>query len=656
MMFRLFLFLAICIVNLVDAGGYKTRCTKNHIYVSPDANAAAGLKSNGSSPRTPFATVQDASNQVEYLMARSDGSTQVVVNLAKGVYVLDTYLRLNEGHSGSSSCPVIWQAPDGDAVLSGGTSVTGWTRSGGNGVWIASVPAGSRTRALFVDGVSMQRARESLNQTKSTYTSLGFTNDGPHTTWSAIEKLRYTELRAVGTFVDRYTPVDYLSPDGSMLVMKQPAWYRQLIGYDTMTNGGTAEGLYLENSLTFLTEAGSWYLDVETNTLYYKPMNGTDPNHSTIILPRLEVLLAVGGFTIDRPAHDMQFVGITFAHTTWNFPSSEYGFPDQQTGAFIGESWNRSDFEATRPHWFQTPGSVQVSAAQHITFQGGAVTCTGAAGMGVGNDDNAHLSDVGLGAMDITISGVNFTQTGANALQIGGVQANAHHPIVPAMVNSHIVAEHNYFDRNAFLYNSGANIFVTYTEYSRIVSNTITNTPYSGICMGYGWGANDPNGTPAYAALGLYAHQPIYYTPTTAHDNLIAHNYLYNIGLKHDDLGGIYTLSMNNGTVIRDNVIAKGLQWGLYHDEGSRYFTDKNNVVDAAGGWLFLNLGQGYETGNNTVVDCFGSTDEYLTTGYDEYGDYIDHNTFFNASHGWPKAALPIVKAAGAKPGQYTMM
>jgi hypothetical protein len=332
------------------------------------------------------------------------------------------------------------------------------------------------------------------------------------------------------------------------------------------------------------------------------------------------------------PAHDMQFLNITFAHTTWNFPSSQYGFPDQQTGAFIGERWNRSEFEETRPHWYMTPGTVQVSVAQRISFTGGSVTMTGAAGLAVGNDDNAHISSVGLGAQDITINGMNFTQTGGNALQVG------------------IVVDHNNFDNNAFLYNSGANILFTYVQYSSIISNTTKNTPYSAICFGYGWGSNDPGGTPLYETLGLYDFQPVYETPTTAHDNLISKNYLYNIGLNHTDLGGIYTLSMNNGTRIEGNVISHGLQWGLYFDEGSRFFTAENNVVAVAKNWLFLNFQTGDLTGNQTVVNNFGSTDDYLNTWHDQYGDYIDHNTF-NASEGWPSAAKSIVDAAGSTPG-----
>lgn len=628
------------------------KCVTTQLYVDARANATVGLQNNGSSPETAFANVFDTERRLKYLLARGNDSTQVVINLAAGVYPMESYLRLTDRHSGSSSCPTIWQASDGNAVLSGGGRVTGWVPvSGMPGVYSASVPPLSMTRALFVDGVSMPRARSpSMLQNHSTYTAVGFMNDSPGVDFTSIDKIQYVELRGVGTFVDRYTPVDYLSSDGKTLIMKQPAWYRQQIGYDTIQDGDLL-GLFLENSLSFLDNDGEWYLDVESDTLYYKPVLGKDPNDSEVYLPHLELVLSVGGFTYDMPAHDMQFINITFAHTTWNFPSSQYGFPDQQTGAFIGESWNRSEFEETRSHWYMTPGTVQVSVAKRISFSGGSVTMTGAAGLAIGNDDNAHASSVGLGSQDVTISGVNFTQTGGNALQVGGVGLNAHHPIIPEMINSGIVAEHNNFDNNAFIYNSGANILFTYVQYSSIVSNTVKNTPYSAICFGYGWGSNDPGGTPLYETLGLYNFQPVYETPTTAHDNLISKNYMYNVGLNHTDLGGIYTLSMNNGTRIEDNVISKGLQWGLYFDEGSRYFTAENNVVDAAKDWLFLNFQTGDLTGHQTVVNNFGSTNDNLNDGIDQYGDIINHNTFFNASQGWPRAAKSIVDAAGSRPG-----
>ncbi|OAA57599.1 pectin lyase fold/virulence factor [Niveomyces insectorum RCEF 264] len=640
------------------AGTVYAGCQVTQLYVDAGANATIGLQKNGSSPQTAFGNVFDAERHLKYLLAQeNDGNTQVVINLAPGVYPMQTYLRLSDRHSGSQACPTIWQASGGGkVVLSGATQITNWTAvSAMDGVYSAAAPPGSRTRALFVDGVSMPRARSApMLQNHSTYTDVGFMNDSPGVNFSAIQKLQHVELRSVGTFVDRYSPVDFLTQNNSgfpLLVMKQPAWYRNLIGYDTVTEGDVL-GLFLENSLTFLDADGEWYLDVEANTLYYRPVDGKDPNTSVVYLPVLELVLAVGGFTYDRPAHDMQFVNITFAHTTWNYPSSAYGFADQQTGTYIGEPWNRTTFEETRPHWYMTPGTVQVSAAQRITFRGGGITCTGAAGLGIGNDDNAHVSSVGLGAQDILVDGLAFTQTGGNALQVGGVGLNAHHPILPAMVNARIVAQSNTFDHNAVIYNSGANILFTYVQHSSVVQNTIRNTPYSGICFGYGWGSNDPGGTPLYVTLGLYNFQPVYTTPTTAHDNLVARNYIENVGLNHTDLGGIYTLSMNNGTRIEGNVISRSRHQGLYFDEGSRYFTARNNVVDAEGDWLFLNFQTGDLTGNQTVVDNWGSTNDHLNNGTDQYGDYINNNTFFNATEGWPAAAQDIINAAGSTPGK----
>ncbi|KAH8819099.1 hypothetical protein F5884DRAFT_743527 [Xylogone sp. PMI_703] len=399
-----------------------SKCTTTQLYVDTNADENIGLQNNGASPETAFANVFDAEKYLKYFLAQGNDTTQVVINLASGVYSMISYLRLTDRHSGSAECPTIWQAPDGDAILSGGTMVTDWSPVAEMaGIYSTQVSPLSRTRALFVDGVSMPQARSAaMFQNYSTYTSVGFMNDGPGVDFTLIDKIRYTP----------------------------PAWYRQQIGYDAILEGDLL-GLFLENSLTFLDEDGEWYLDLESDTLYYKPVGGKDPNDPEIYLPRLELVLSIGGLTYSMPAHDMQFVNITFTHTTWNFPSSQREPLSARA---------RTGVSLTRPHWYMTPGTVQVSAAQRISFHGGSVTMTGAAGLAVGNDDNAHVTSLGLGAQDILISGMSFTQTGGNALQVGGVGLNAHHPIIPEMVNSGIIAEYNGFDSNALIYNSGAGI------------------------------------------------------------------------------------------------------------------------------------------------------------------------------------------------------
>jgi hypothetical protein len=222
-------------------------------------------------------------------------------------------------------------------------------------VWQAGVPLGSKTRTLYVDGVQATRARgPNINQNETIMTTESFSYNGSSFDITNISKPQHAEIRFVGSFTDRYMPVDYLVED--TFVMKQPAWYRNLIGYDVISKQVNPnyffgqEGMWIENTLTFLDEDGEWYLDVEASTVYYKPINSKDPNTSDIVLPKIDVIFALSGLDYDELAHDTEINNITFAHTTWNYPSFNYGYSDQQTGAFIGEPFNRTNFEAFRPH------------------------------------------------------------------------------------------------------------------------------------------------------------------------------------------------------------------------------------------------------------------------------------------------------------------
>ena len=71
--------------------------------------------------------------------------------------------------------------------------------------------------------------------------------------------------------------------------------------------------------------------------------------------------------------------------------------------------------------------------------------------------------------------------------------------------------------------------------------------PYSGMSIGYGWGANDAGGSNHYANRGLYNYQPRYTTPTTASNNRLIGNYVHDVMQQMTDGGCIYTLSANPG-------------------------------------------------------------------------------------------------------------
>lgn len=182
-------------------------------------------------------------------------------------------------------------------------------------------------------------------------------------------------------------------------------------------------------------------------------------------------------------------------------------------------------------------------------------------GIGIGNDPNAHASPgVGLGASNIDVTGVLFVQTGANAITVGGISADAHHPSKAAMTNENITVQENIFYDQQYTISSGTPIFVTYVTGAKVLHNDISNIPYSGICYGYGWGSNDAGGSSTYKKRGLYNYQPIYNTPTTEKDGLIAYNLIQKYGTVHDDLGAIYTLSASSNTSITQNWVVDATQ------------------------------------------------------------------------------------------------
>jgi hypothetical protein len=273
------------------------------------------------------------------------------------------------------------------------------------------------------------------------------------------------------------------------------------------------------------------------------------------------------------------------------------------------------------------PSAIQIYAAQNISFTGGSYSQLGSGGFGIGNDPNAYASGLGLGAQSITVADGYFTQVMGNSVMAGGIQADAHHPSDPRMANSHIQITGNIFYNISSLFSSTVSVFVTYVQDSEISHNDIYVAPYSGICHGYGWGSNDAGGSLTYINRGLYQFQPLYQTPTTSMNNLIAGNLIHSYGLSHTDLGANYVLSKSPGTLLTENFAYDSKWYGFYTDEGSNTYTATNNDYLSGGNWNAPNQGCptcGVHTGNNTFIDNFGHV------GFDQVGQPNGSGNFNN--------------------------
>ncbi|GAA4613023.1 RICIN domain-containing protein [Actinoallomurus liliacearum] len=588
-------------------------------------------------------------------------SGDIVVQLADGIYRQTAPLRFTAADSGTNGHTVVWQAaPSAHPVISGAKAVTGWSLADSSkNIWKANVGTGVDTRQLYIDGLPVTRARTTLNRSDFTFTATGMRFASSALGYlNGLTNQNRVEVESVDSFTDRYSPVQSIS--GNVLTMQQPAWNNNTFGYDTLNSPFRAGPLYLENAYEFLDSPGEWYLNTATSTLYYIPRSGQNMSSVDVELPLVQSLLDVGG-TYDSPAHDITFSGITFSGTSWLGPGSGQGYADQQTGAYVSGNWSWpafgsctsgcTQFEATRPHWNQMPAAVQVSAASGITFSGDQFVDLGQTAVGIGNDANAHAGGVGLGASSITVSGSVFTSDAAGAIVAGGVQADAHHPSDQRMVNKNITVSDNLVHDIGLDYRGITSFLLTYVTNAVITHNEVYNMPYSGISVGYGWGANDAGGSNDYANRGLYNYQPRYSTGTTASNNQVTGNYVHDIMQQMNDGGCVYTLSANPNALINGNYCLRTAGGhGLYFDEGSRNFTATGNVFSSIGGyWSIANYNGGNNTGALALTNNWysgGSTD--IFNG--DHGNSVAGNTQVN-NNSWPSGAQSVMSAAGIRSG-----
>jgi len=291
---------------------------------------------------------------------------------------------------------------------------------------------------------------------------------------------------------------------------------------------------------------------------------------------------------------------------------------------------------------------VQVSAANTITFSDSQFVNLGQTAVGIGNDANAHASGVGLGASNIAVTRSEIARNAAGGIVVGGVRADAHHPSDQRMVNRDITISNNRIHDLGVDHRGVVSVLNTYVTNATVSHNEVYNLPYTGMSIGYGWGANEPGGSTNYANRGLYNFQPRYTTATTASNNRLIGNYVHDVMQQMTDGGCIYTLSWNPSAVISDNYCLRTNGWfGQYFDEGSKFYTVRNNVFSAVGTWATANYFGGENMGNFTVTNNWASNGNTNVVNGDR-GNVVNGNVTVT-NNNWPAGAQSVIAAAGVQ-------
>jgi len=637
---------AVCALAVaVVAGAAPAQAESVTIFLATNGN-----DNNPGTADQPVATPAKAQQLARAQTAGND----VVVQVAGGTYRLAAPLVFTTADSG-----VTWRAAAGQTpVLSGGSQVTGWTvQDSGQNIWVASVPQGADSRQLFVDGTLAPRASIPISRSDVQITTTGMTITNSALNYLAtLPQQNRIEVESQNSFTDRYAPVQSIS--GTTITMRQPAWNNNNWGYDTLARPFGGGQLYLENSYSFLKSTGQWYLDPQAGKLYYKAPAGWAPASHDVELPRLQSLLQISGSYTD-PVRDITFQGLHFEHTTWLTPGTSVGYANQQSGTFLptanqmpGDFLTSCQsgcqlFEGARNGWAQVPAAVQVSAATGIAFRGNTFAHLGQVGLGIGNDANAHGSGIGLGASSITVDHNTFTESSGGGIVVGGVRPDAHHPSNPAMVNKDITISNNTVNGVAKDYREMAGILSTYVTHAVITHNDVANLTYDGIDVGWGWGANDAGGSQDYRNRGLYNYQPVYTTPTTLRDTVVSYNRVHATKRLMHDGGSIYNLSANPGASIDHNYIYDNNRTvGLYLDEGSRYVTLSNNVIQDSGVWAFTNASGTNNTNDSTFSgNWYNGGATQVATGA-PHNNVLTGNVVVSGTN-WPLGVQQVIAAAG---------
>jgi hypothetical protein len=518
-------------------------------FVAPEGNDSwSGRREAANTQKTdgPFATLARALQEVARSRADAQWATRpVTVYLRGGTYWLDAPVRLGPEHSGQASARVTIAAYRGEKpVLSGGRPVRGWqtVQNGSNVQWIADVPQ-VRTgdwyfRQLWVNGHRAVRARHPNQGYLRVNAVLGAPDAPWHQghnefgiragdlTWHETDT--DAEVIVMTRWVESRLPL--LRVEGDRLVSSKRTVFRLDQG----------DPYYVEHLRSALDSPGEWYLDRADGKLYYIPRPGEQPADAQAVAPKLAYLVEMRGEPEKKKwIEHIVWRGIIFAHTEWYFPEPAVGGRD--VGGFSQAAVG-------------VPAAVQLTGARNCTFE---------------NCQFIHLGTyaihLGQGCRLNSITHCQFRDLGAGGIKIGETTIPAEE--YQATYSNHIAD--CLIQEGGRMFHSAVGIWVGQSNKNHIEHCEISDFYYTGISVGWTWG----------------------YGKSAAGENVIEYNHVHHIGKRSDgdgpilsDMGGIYTLGIQQGTVIRNNVwhdiaALRYGGWGIYFDEGSSHIVAENNLV-----------------------------------------------------------------------------
>lgn len=555
------------------------------IWISPK-----GSDFNDGTRQSPKATLTSALRQAREWRRTEDNRIQggITIYMEGGTYAFHEPVFIRPEDSGTKESPtIIRSVGDEKVILSGGISINGWKKQGK--VWVADVPAfngrpldfrqlwvngkkavrardvedfekmnricsvDEKNEILYVPAVSIRRLIDNKGNLKAKYAEMVL-----HQMW-CVANLRIRSVEVQGDSA----AIRFHQPE-SRIQFEHP-WPRPMV-----TTDGHNSAFYLTNARELQDVPGEWYHDIDARKVYYYPREGEKMQEAEVIVPAVETLVRVEG-TLDRPVCHIRFEKITFSYTTWMRPS-EKGHVPLQAGMYLTDGY-RIDPKMQRNYlnhlldnqgWLGRPAAaVRVVAARQIDFE----RCR-----------FEHLGSTGLDYEEAVQGGVVrgclFRDIAGNGLLVGSFSPAAHEthlPYDPAdrrevctqqQINNCYFTEIGNEDWGCLAIAAG------YVGDVNIEHNEISEVPYSGISLGWGWTQ----------------------TVNCMRNNRVHANLIHHYAKHMYDVAGIYTLGSQPKSYVTENCVHSIYKPGyvhdsnhwfyLYTDEGSSFITVRDNWTE----------------------------------------------------------------------------
>ncbi len=347
----------------------------------------------------------------------------------------------------------------------------------------------------------------------------------------AIEDVEHATVSFYHYWVDEHSPIESYDRESGRLTMRYRSRFQISADYE---RDSTAElYYYLEHVPQSFSAPGEWYLDVPQGMLYYIPRD-TDPDTELleVYAPVQSKLFLIEGCP-ENPIRGIRLRNLEFFCTKGDYESRD---PDGVLYA--------SDIQSV----CNAPGAVSFAYAEDCSITNCRFSALG-----------LHAVEIGRACRNIRVEDCRMEELGGGGVTICG--GTAEDP--EADRTSFCTIRHSSICNIGQRYAASCGILIRHAAHNEIVENEIAYTDYSGISVGWVWG----------------------YHPTVCAGNRIASNHIHHIGMgKLSDMGGIYLLGMQEGTVVEGNTIhdiqsAHYGGFGIYTDEGSSYIAVENNIV-----------------------------------------------------------------------------